>query len=214
MSTFKVKFTSFKEVEDHIEYQIVLTDSVSGTNFNFSHRYSILRQIYLSLPQPVSGPEFPKKRIFGNRNTKFLSQRKVRLESFFSEIFSNIDLCKILMHSIYFRIHCDEPQPKMTTSCPSILSVCKECTKSISWGVCNSAVEKFIDISLHPGTLNDSEIEQTMENLIEKCKDFKIDSARQVRAVERPEEVLSEVGRQRWILEAFDNCFDSLMIKG
>lgn len=213
MSTFKVKFTSFKEVQDHIEYQIVLTDSVSGNNFHFSHRYSILRQIYLSLPQPLTGPEFPKKRIFGNRNAKFVSQRKIRLESIFSTIFSNQDLCKTLTNSIYFKVHCDEPQPKINSR-PSILSVCKECTKSISWGICNSAVDKFIDISLHPGTLNDSEIEQTRENLVERCKDFKIDSGRQCCTIESLEEVLNEVGRQNWISEAFNNCFDSLMIKG
>lgn len=213
MSVFKVKFTSFKEVGDHIEYQIVLTDVESGNNFHFSHRYSILRQIYLSLPQSLVGLKFPEKRIFGNRNAKFLNLRKSKLESIFSAIFSRPELSKLLMNSIYFKIHCDEPQPK-TSSRPLILSVCKECTKSISWGISNITVDKFIDISLHPGTLNDSEIEQTKESLIERCKDFKLESSGQSASIGTLEEALSEVGKHNWISKAFDNCFDSFKIKG
>ncbi|EAR94435.2 PX-SNX-like domain protein (macronuclear) [Tetrahymena thermophila SB210] len=74
---------------------------LSKESWNFTSRYSMLRELYHSLKKEISDfsslnlPKFPGKKWFGNTDEKFLSERKRDLQIFFSAL----SKCKVAMQS-------------------------------------------------------------------------------------------------------------------
>jgi hypothetical protein len=210
MSAFKVKITGFREVGDHIEYSILVSDVLNGKTHEYSHRYSTLRQAYYSLKPFSRSLSFPKKKFFGNRGQKFLLKRKNELESFLSTAFSYPQMRNHLMSTIFFKVKCDVIEQKKEEM-PKKEEVCKECTKMICWNVSNQVNDRLIDLSCHPGCLDESEVLSVQGGLLEKCKDFK------VFVLGKKEDVDESWSQGKadasWIFKGFDGCLDVIRVK-
>ncbi|OMJ77660.1 hypothetical protein SteCoe_22700 [Stentor coeruleus] len=82
-----VKFKGFTEVGDHFDYIIEVSNLVNGEIWKFQRRYSLLREIHEQFKSAFGVTQkFPPKKMFGNKNPKFLEQRRSDLETFFISI--------------------------------------------------------------------------------------------------------------------------------
>ena len=216
MSAFKVKITGFDQIEDHIEYSIVVSNVLTETNHNFSHRYSILRQIYYSLKPLNPHLTFPKKKIFAIRSSKFLAKRKTELENFLNSAFADSEMRKSILATEYFKVKNEEIKSQMTGK-HQVDKICMACGESLCWQIVNRVGERMLDFSCHPGSMNDSEIWQVKEGIYEKCKDLKvlirdgIDINLDGNEVEEKEQRVKE--NTAWALKAFDSCLEVIGFK-
>jgi hypothetical protein len=210
MSQYKVKFTDLINKSDHIEYLITLTDVHSGHTYEFTRRYSVLRNSFELLKQ--SSLRFPPKKFFGNKNIKFLQRRKNDLEVFFSSAFSDLRLSKVLLASPCFSL----PDPvkidvKKETYEKSTKNenqgLCKGCIRDFCWETSHERCEKMIDLSCHPGSWTESEIGEVKNGILEKCKDLKIGEV-YCEGDRDDEGIEGRVTGTTWISSAFQKCFD------
>lgn len=216
MSAFKAKITGFDQVEDHIEYSIVVSNVLTGTNHNFSHRYSTLRQIYYSLKPLNPLLTFPKKKIFAIRSSKFLSKRKTELENFLNFAFTDSEMRKHVLATEYFKIKSEEIKGEMSGK-HQVDEICRECCKSLCWQIVNGVGERMLDLSCHPGSMNDSEIWQVKEGIYEKCKDFKVLPRGGIEIYLDGDEGEGKEDKEKestaWMSKAFDSCLGVLGVK-
>jgi len=111
-----LKFIGFENMGNHIVYNIGVKDA-SNQTYQLQARYKTLRDIYTQLKEtvdPSEMPDFPPKRLFGNMNVEFVSQRQKALENFFNNLLQkhSIDNLKPLKD---FLIN-PNPKPKPSVS--------------------------------------------------------------------------------------------------
>ena len=208
MSNLKIKFTGYKDVGTHVDYLITLSDVVQGESWNFAYRYSFLRSIHDTLKKFSTAPAFPRKKFFGNRNSKFLESRKERLEKYFSKVLSDNDLGKIVQNLKVFdctpRIKPEEIKPCKESE----VGFCKSCTKRACWDIVGNVGFKLIDLSCHPGSMSEDEILDHQEAHEERCKDFKLE-LKEIKGRETNLELLQEkVEDRELVCRAFLSCTD------
>ena len=193
---------------------INITDTTLNTTNTYTHRYSVLRNLYESLKKFSKTPSFPPKTLFRSKNVKFLQKRKKDLESFFSSCFSSPQLCKFLLSSPCF-IPRVTSKSTISQTANTSEGLCKTCIRAVCWEAANKTCDKLIDLSCHPGSLNESEIKEVMSVMSEKCKDIKIaigdlgiglcddDEL-------RGSEFLAAPAQSAWVNKAFSECFDNI----
>ena len=80
---YSFKFTAY-EVKDSVEYEIQLLEKFKvfrktiTENYNFKSKYSKLQ----SLSEKLGSKGFPPKKLFGNKNPKFITKRMQQLEDY------------------------------------------------------------------------------------------------------------------------------------
>ena len=160
-----IKFKGFELVGDHIEYIIEVTNLATGEGWKFRRRYSYLRDFYEQLKSDSNHLKFPPKKLFGNKNPKFIESRRAELEFFFSEV------CKIPRASEkeFFKTFVN-PTDKILTSNPSIIekpktgqpqqSGMKLKVKEISTKVTDEISAKLFDLSTQPAPLDEEELKK------------------------------------------------------
>jgi len=87
-SKLTMKFADNFLVDGHIEYRILVRDSKKNESWTITSRYSELRKVHVKLRElfPNNLPNFPQKKILGNMEPSFISQRQKALEIYFSLI--------------------------------------------------------------------------------------------------------------------------------
>jgi hypothetical protein len=82
-----MKFADY-QVEGHVEYRIIIKDANNET-WQVNARYRRLREIHDELKEEFKTeqlPEFPPKKLFGNLDPTFISQRLKALENYFNTL--------------------------------------------------------------------------------------------------------------------------------
>ena len=214
MSNLKVEFTDVIQKTNHMEYVINIIDTTLNTTNTYTHRYSVLRNLYESLKKFSKTPSFPPKTLFKNKNLKFLQKRKKDLESFFSSCFSSPQLSKFLLSSPCFMPRVASKSNISQTTNDSA-GLCKTCIRAVCWEAANKTCDKLIDLSCHPGSLNESEIKEVMSIMSERCKDIKIAIRNSGIGICDDEELvgsgfLAVPQSSAWVNKAFSECFDNI----
>lgn len=98
-SDFHIQFIKYIIEKDYTLYLIELV-SKNDNSFaiSFSERYSVLEGYHEKFKKESKSnnyPTFPPKRIFGNSEPKFLSQRLSSLQNYFENILSHKDFSKL-----------------------------------------------------------------------------------------------------------------------
>jgi len=90
-SKITMKFADNFPVDGHIEYRILVRDSKKNESWTVTSRYSELRKVHVKLRElfPSNLPNFPQKKILGNMDPSFISQRQKALEIYFSLVLAN-----------------------------------------------------------------------------------------------------------------------------
>ena len=70
----------------------------------------------------------------------------------------------------------------------------------------NSLSDKFLDLSCHPGSISDDEIEQQKEIFIEKCKDLKFRYFECVGCDENLRTFQEKYDNSKWVENALEAC--------
>lgn len=207
MSGFKVKFIGSKKVIDHFEYIIQVDDITTAESWVFNHRYSALRTFYTSLKKFSPGLNFPQKKFFGSKNSKFIEKRKLALETFFSSVMSDATLSGRLK-SLKFLKPEDKisKTEKMNESKRSDLSFSYRKTADICLEIVSFTGDKYLDFSEHPGSVSDEEILIQKEMLIEKCKDIKFKYSEGIGNDENFSRTSCPKSDSRWLDKAFETC--------
>lgn len=82
-----MKFADY-EVNDHVDYRIIIKDANNET-WQVTARYRKLREIHQEIKDALKNeqlPEFPPRKIFGNLDPTFISQRQKALENYFNNL--------------------------------------------------------------------------------------------------------------------------------
>lgn len=92
---YKIIFKKFEVINGHVEYTINLSCENDLTiNFDFKDRYSKLKDLHDSFKKEADSmnfPKFPPKKLWGNLEEKFLSQRRIQLQHYFNTILGSKD---------------------------------------------------------------------------------------------------------------------------
>jgi len=105
-----VQFLSHEISNGVVLYQV----RVSGPNditFHLKDRYKRMRNFYQQLrrqlpPQKAQNlPEFPPKRLIGNKKAAFINQRKNGLQNFMNSILADPEIAKLKLTINYFKDH-------------------------------------------------------------------------------------------------------------
>lgn len=90
-SKLSVKFADNFIVDGHTEYRILVRDSKKNEAWTVTQRYSELRKVHLRLRDsfPNNLPAFPSRKVIGNMEPSFISQRQKALEKYFSLVLEN-----------------------------------------------------------------------------------------------------------------------------
>ena len=86
-----MKFADNFLVDGHTEYRILVRDSKKNESWTITSRYSELRKVHIKLRElfPNNLPNFPQKKLLGNMEPSFISQRQKALEIYFGLILQN-----------------------------------------------------------------------------------------------------------------------------
>ena len=87
-ANLKLQFTEYNKVDGKTLYYIQVTDQEQ--TWTISARYSFLEEIHKQLKElNKKMPEFPKKKMFGNDDPKFISKRQKELEHYMCLLIDN-----------------------------------------------------------------------------------------------------------------------------
>ena len=195
----KIKFTRIRDSGDHLEYGIQVEDTVTGVIWEFFQRYSQLRNIHNTLKRFSIPISFPKKKFFGNRNCEFVQQRKSDLERYFSKVFLDPKLLKIIRNSKLLSPEniINKCANKEETLSDEVL--CQSCVMSKCWEIVASTGERYLDMSCHPGSISEEDVIVQQETLIEKCKDMKFCVTKLQGSDDNLEVLQKEVCKSGWV---------------
>ena len=174
-----IKFKGFELVGDHIEYNIEVANASTNELWKFQRRYSVLREIYQQISHNFHTVHpFPPKKAFGNKNPKFVEQRRIELESYFIEILKmpgalDNSACKNFFTPndkiIVPTIIINSPKPvSQNIKNPTIHMKAKE----ISFKVTENLPGKLFDLSTQQSALEEDEIKKQMKAYTTSCKDL------------------------------------------
>ncbi|OMJ83304.1 hypothetical protein SteCoe_15829 [Stentor coeruleus] len=174
-----VKFKSFIEVGDHFDYIIEVSNLVNGEIWKFQRRYSVLREIHEQFKVAFGVTlKFPPKKMFGNKNPKFLEQRRADLESFFISITKMKEAAENELAQQFFSPRDREiinsatatvkkpAQPAVKKS--RIENEVKETSTKVSEGLSS----KLFDLSSQPMPLDEEEQKSKRKQFKMLCKDL------------------------------------------
>ncbi|OMJ78597.1 hypothetical protein SteCoe_21577 [Stentor coeruleus] len=204
MSGLRIKFTGFKDHGTHTEYSIQIDDLNTGQSCLVSCRYSYLRSLYTSLKKFSPTIIFPGKKLFGNKNLTFLEKRKKDLEAYFSQAFKNPQLVKVLQDLKFFQFH--RAESGVCENKKLEVSYCKDCTSDKCWSIVNQIGERFVNLSCHPGCMDEYEALDQQQVILEKCKDLKIQVEQKKWVETIPEDFEGKVDETRWISKILGTC--------
>jgi hypothetical protein len=96
---FKMIFKRYEINNGVVNYLINLScENDSSINFDFKDRYSRLKELHDAFRKEADSlnfPKFPPKKMFGNLEEKFLSERKIKLQHYFNTILGSKDFSKL-----------------------------------------------------------------------------------------------------------------------
>lgn len=214
MSTLNIKFTGTKEVGDHIEYIIHIDNPTNEEKIEFSHRYSYLRSIHTTLKKFSPSLQFPRRKLFGNRNSKFLETRKTALENYFSKVFCDIELMKILKTLKFIKPDLEKKKvEKNGVEKNGEKGLCCGCVNAKCWEIVNNIGDMYVDMSCHPGSISEEDVLFQQESILEGCKDIKFEYAKSMGNDSNIEFLSNEKSRSDWISKALDICTDELHVR-
>ena len=96
---YKVQFIKHMGNGDYVEYLIKISAPTPNISFHIQDRYSSMRSFSSDLKKTLNKksydgyPNFPPKKIFGNKSEQFLNQRMNSLQVFFANIFKDSSIC-------------------------------------------------------------------------------------------------------------------------
>ena len=98
--TFDIQFLNHYFVGDKVYYKILLfSKDDDNLKVEFAERYSELRDLHDKFKKEVKNkknyPEFPPKKLIGNSDEKFLSQRQSSLQSYFRTVLENKEFSQV-----------------------------------------------------------------------------------------------------------------------
>lgn len=105
---YKVQFVKYDLTRGHCEYLIKVMGP-GGNTFHIKDRYSSMRNFQsiikrnFNLKAYQGFPNFPEKKLFGNKGEGFLANRMTALNNFFNNFFSIQDIAKSNNILIYFK---------------------------------------------------------------------------------------------------------------
>ncbi|OMJ92018.1 hypothetical protein SteCoe_5336 [Stentor coeruleus] len=208
MSNLKIKFTGFKDLLTHVEYSIQIDDICGSQTCSLFCRYSYLRSLHTSLKKFSPSIKFPGKKIFGNKNLSFLEKRKKDLEMYFSQVFQDVKLVKVLQDLKFFQFRKVDLGVRENEKVD--VSFCKDCTDAKCWDIVGMTGERFVNLSFHPGSMDDYDILDHQEIFAEKCKDLKIPINQKQWAETVPEGFQEGIQSNNWISSIFESCIFDL----
>lgn len=97
-SSYRVKFLDYEQVDGVTYYNISITDmNAQKATWFLKSRYSAMRRMHSQIIDNYSGelPNFPPKKLIGNLDQDFVSQRKKHLENYFNTLLRTINIDKI-----------------------------------------------------------------------------------------------------------------------
>lgn len=97
-SSYRVKFLEYEQVDGVTYYNLSITDmNAQKATWFLKSRYSAMRRIHSQILENYSGelPNFPPKKLIGNMDPDFVSQRKKHLENYFNTLLRTINIDKI-----------------------------------------------------------------------------------------------------------------------
>mmetsp|Transcript_25374 Transcript_25374/g.29027 ORF Transcript_25374/g.29027 Transcript_25374/m.29027 type:complete len:115 (-) Transcript_25374:601-945(-) len=97
-SQYIIRFIDHVIVDGHVEYVIEITDTETSETWNIRERYRNVRDMHLKLCKEAIDsevPEFPPKKVIGNKDELFLKQRQNEMEDYFSVLTSRKDLIQL-----------------------------------------------------------------------------------------------------------------------
>ena len=163
----------------HIEYSIEVANISTGESWKFQRRYSMLRTVYSYAKTIFSvSQSFPPKKVFGNMSPKFLEQRRLGLESYFSDLLKNPEVleneyCK------HFYIPADKvvvsqvPVPRAKPVIPEMKKTSLDNEiREISKKETDNLTSKLFDLSTQPAPLDEEEIRKQAKVYSIICKDL------------------------------------------
>lgn len=198
---FSIQFKSYQQTSDYITYEIEVKDE--SETWVFHRRYSNLRLFYTQLPPILL--IFPPKKIFGNKNPKFLDHRQKELDQFFKNLLKipNILDFPVVKSFLY-------PSDRIVTSQTKneekkIVKQEKPGSdgKIVSQKVIDLFHLKLFDLSSQPMPLEEDDYKIKEKSYKDSLKGFKVGKTQN--KLVGSEEDFSDVSQNDWIVKAFDS---------
>lgn len=174
-----LKFKGFTEVGDHFDYIIEVSNLVNGEIWKFQRRYSVLREIHEQFKSAFGVTlKFPPKKMFGNKNPKFLEQRRADLEGFFVSITKMKEAAENELAQQFFSPRDREiiNSATATVKKPAQPAVKKSRieneVKETSTKVSEALSSKLFDLSSQPMPLDEEEQKSKRKQFKMICKDL------------------------------------------
>ena len=96
---YKIIFKKYEDISGYIEYTINLScENDSSINIDFRDRFSRLKDLHEAFRKEADSlnfPKFPPKKLFGNKEEKFLAERRIKLQHYFNTILGSKDFSKL-----------------------------------------------------------------------------------------------------------------------
>lgn len=96
---YRIGFKNYEILSGHVEYSITLIcENDNKINVEFKDRYSNLKDLHEAMRKEANSinfPKFPPKKLFGNLDEKFLNERKIKLQHYFSTILGSKDFSQL-----------------------------------------------------------------------------------------------------------------------
>ena len=98
---YKIIFKAYGEIKGgYIEYTINLScENDTEINFDFKDRFSNLNDLHTAFKKEANSinfPKFPPKKLWGNKEEKFLLERRIKLQHYFNTILGSKDFSKLI----------------------------------------------------------------------------------------------------------------------
>lgn len=176
---FSVKFKGHENIGNHTEYLLEVSNKSTGELWKLQQRYSALLEVYSHIKKTFPVPlKFPPKKVFGNKNPKFLEQRQAGLEAYFTELLKVPEVLENPFCKRFFT-----PQDKLVTSAapvkakvavPIEQSSDKAVARQVSVKAMDLLTGKLFDLSTQPAPLEEDEVKKQAKVYIAFCKDLKL----------------------------------------
>ncbi|CAG9315900.1 unnamed protein product [Blepharisma stoltei] len=176
---YSISIPEFDKQSDYVDYIFLVVDPQTGESWNFKRRYSVLRKISESLKKFSKDAQFPGKKVFGNKNSNFLEQRRNDLQRYFQELVKNPSIYsspifqefmkpsdrKVLNDSKNSQSQRNKPKKSAQEIEQQIGLLCSKIAEETS--------NKFLDLGAQPNPVEDEDAEKRVSEYFKSANNFR-----------------------------------------
>lgn len=170
--SYSISIPEYENNSDYVDYVLLVTDQQTDEIWNFKRRYSKLRKVYESLKKFTKDLAFPGKKLFGNKSSQFLDQRKHDLQKIFQELLRIPGLAQNPEFLEFIKPHDRKvlKDPKQSPSnnrrghAKSNVEI-EKAIKNICDRISEETTSKFVDLGAQPNPIQDDDAKKRVNEV-------------------------------------------------